>query len=99
MFEVIGILVVGFIVWSVGKGLVRGAAHNTRMKSADFACEQGVPREFAMEMVDLNNYSLLKAARESYVANNPDARMQDVYVQHGLAILTVYNAQSAKGGK
>ncbi|MBV1877332.1 MAG: hypothetical protein KUG79_06795 [Pseudomonadales bacterium] len=55
MFEVIGILVAGFIVLTPGTGIVRGVANNAKMKAADFACEQGVPHEFALKAVNARN--------------------------------------------
>ncbi len=89
MFEIIGILFVGFIVWSIYKGMFKGFVKGHMIRSVDYAASQGVPRDFSQPIVK-EVTSLMQAVK--YLGKDvPGFKEKDVYEQNGLALKRMYN--------
>lgn len=88
MFEFLGMLVVGIVVWKIIKGLGSDAVKAHMSRSVSHAMSQGVPHAFASEMI------LEREAMKDAVAHiakvNPDSRLKDAYEQNGDAIALLY---------
>lgn len=93
MFEIIGIAVVAWVVWSFAKAIFRGAVRGQALRASDYAISLGVPAGFAAEMS--KEFDTLKGVRDHLAENNRDFKALDVYKQFGHAIHAIYIASIA----
>jgi hypothetical protein len=78
------------VVWSVAKGIFRGAARGQMLRTSDYAISLGVPAGFVAEMN--KEFDTVKGVRDHLAKNNRDFKALDVYKQFGHAIHSVYIA-------
>lgn len=90
MFELIGMAVVAWVVWSIAKLIFRGAARGNMLRARDYAISLGVPVGFAADLS--KEFNTLKGVREHLAENNRDFKALDVYKQFGNAIHALYIA-------
>lgn len=94
MFEVIGMVVVGWIVWSIAKGVISGGLKATLFRAVDFAYTHGVPRHFSIEMI--KRPDIIKTARNTLAKRDPNIAALDVYEQYGRALIMMYEGTASE---
>ena len=94
MFQLIGIIFVCWILWSIFKILSKGATKATLHNAIDFAAAHGVPRDFAKMIVE--NPSIMNNARDVMVKHHPNFATLDVYEQYGRAIIMMYEGAESE---
>lgn len=96
MFEFIGIVVVVWLLFVVGKRFLMGAIQGTLVRACEHATSLGVPMDFAMEMS--RHPEIVKRARKDLAKQSREFQMLDVYEQYGHAIAALYEEESRLAG-
>jgi hypothetical protein len=91
MFEFIGMAVIAWIVWLVGKAILVGSIKHTMLRACDYAENIGIPREFSNAMV--GRPEILKQARRALANGNRDFAEMDAFEQYGQVIASLYSAE------
>ena len=96
MFEVIGFIVVAWIVWAVIKGIFKGSVKGTMLKACELAESLGVPHDYAIELS--KHPEIVTAARKELAKNNREFSMLDANEQYGHAIVALYEEKCRSTG-
>ena len=96
MFEVIGFIVVAWIVWAVIKGLFKGSVKGTMLKACELAESLGVPHDYAIELS--KHPEVVTTARKELAKNNREFAMLDANEQYGHAIAALYQEECRSAG-
>lgn len=96
MFEVIGIVVVAWVLWAVVKGILKGSVKGTMLRACDVAVNLGVPYDFALDLS--KNSEAVTRARKELAKNHKDIAMLDAYEQYGHAIAALYEMECRASG-
>jgi len=88
MFEIIGIMIVIWITWSILKGVLSGAVRGTIARSVEYAASKGVPRHMAKKMI--TQREVMKQAIKTMGEYDNSFREKDVYEQYGEALVMLY---------
>lgn len=89
MFELIGMAVVLWIVWGIGKSIVGGSIRGTLFRARDYAENVGVPPDFSKELIEYPD--ILKQARRELASGDRDFAALDVFEQYGKAIVHLHS--------
>lgn len=88
MFELIGMAVVAWIVWIIGKSIVGGLIKGTLVRAAIYAEKAGVPCDFSKEIMECPD--IVKQARRELASSDRDFSALDAYEQYGKAIIHLH---------
>lgn len=95
MFEIIGMVVVAWLVWVVVKAVLAGTVRTTLIRAVKHAeGTGGVPRQAAMRLLD--HPEVVKGVRQELAAADPDFGALDLYKQYGLAIVEIHSRMTSE---
>ncbi|GAB3644994.1 hypothetical protein GCM10028813_01370 [Ramlibacter alkalitolerans] len=94
MFELIGMAFVAWVVWVVGKAMLRIFAKTTMQQAVHSAAGDGVPVGSALEILD--QPELVTAVRRELAAKDASFNEPKLHEQYGSAIAAIHEAQTAK---
>lgn len=96
MLELIGIVVVVWVIWRLFRAMLGGAVKGHMFRSIDYATSRGVPYEFAKKMI--GERELMNKCVKHLSTLEPDLRMEDAYVQYGRALMMLWEGYKQEKG-
>lgn len=96
MFEIIGVIVIAWIVWAAIEGISKVSVEGTMLEACQLAESLGVPHDYA---IDLSKHpEIVTAAGKELAKNNKEIATLDANEQYGHAIAALYEEECRSNG-